>query len=158
MPGPYVNDEDVLESLARRLKINNGPNGLPAAWNGIVQEAIQQAYQDILAALGGRGFSVADIDKWASARFYNLQIAMYWTLVNGASLGGYPLDFIRELNLTPRLEKLAIMDTSGNPIIPSTTEPADSNGDGVDDTFGGAVIVGGRLDQTYWKTNENTVY
>lgn len=158
MPGPYVDDETVLESLARRLKLNGGPNALQGVWDGIVKEAIQQAYQDILSALGGRGFAVSDIDRWVSARFYNLQIAMYWTLVNGGSLGGFPLDSIRELNLAPRLEKLAILDSAGNVIVPSLIEPSDSNGDGVEDTWGGGAIVGGRLDQTGWKTNQDTVY
>lgn len=127
-------------------------------WLGIVQEANQQAYLEIVGTLGGRGFAVSDIDQWALRRAYNLSIACYWALVNGGGLGGYSDQNIEKLNLIPALIKMAIVNTSGNEITPSLITPSDSNSDGTTDTWGGAAIVGGRLSQDGYRFNMSSEF
>jgi len=158
MPGPYVTADAVQQGIADILKVAD-PTTLEAYYTRIIPDAVGRAYQDILAALLGRGYTAAQIDNWGSNAVYNRDIALFWTLTLAGGLGAYSDQQIAKLDRRPELAKITLTDAGGNVLFPGGGEGpagADLNGSGVPDSFGGAAVGGGRLDQTYWRTNLDT--
>ena len=155
MPGPWVSASRVLDEVAASLK--QIVSALPASWTTIAQTSVIAAAQDIEADLTGRGYSIAQIDVWRQRQIYNLDIALYWTLTKaGLTADGRTID---KLNRRKELEKLTLIDDAGNIILPASSKDGkDTNNDGIPDTFGGASIGGGRLNQANWRFNQRTEF
>lgn len=155
MPGPWVSVSHVLDEAASCLK--QKVSALPESWTTLAQTSVIAAAQDIEADLTGRGYSIAQIDMWRQRQIYNLDIALYWILTKGGlTADGRTID---KLNRRKELENLTLIDDTGVKILPiSSKDGKDTNGDGIPDTFGGASIGGGRLNEENWRFTERTQY
>lgn len=151
MPGPYVTTTELLQGVADVLKVAD-PADLEGYYARIVPDAIGRAYQDVLAALLGRGYTLPQVDAWGSNAVYNRDIALFWTLTLAGGLGPYTDQQIAKLDRRKELERITLTDAGGNVLT-----PAGGAGPGAaPDEVGGAAIGGGRLDQRYWRTNLDT--
>ena len=156
MPGPYVDSTTLTQAVADILKQSN-TSLLEPYYARIIPPAITQAYQDILSALLGRGYTVAQIDTWANAAVINQQQALFWVLTQTGGLGHYDDQQIAKLDHRKNLKELALTDSGGNLILPGAGASGLPGPVGIPgDTFGGAAIGGGRLDQGYWRTSLRT--
>jgi hypothetical protein len=147
--------DDVLQAIADVLKVAD-PSSLEAYYTRIIPDAIGRAYQDILTALRGRGYTVARVNDWGSNAVYNRDIALNWALTLAGGLGAYTDQQIVKLDRRLELGKISLSDASGNVLIPAGGDGSGWNGTGAPDEFGGAAVGGGRSDQKFWRTSLDT--
>jgi hypothetical protein len=158
VPGPWTNKAEVLQDLADTLQVAD-PAALEPRWVRLVEDAIPDAYRDILAVLVGRGYTPAQLDAWDSRQAVSRDQTRYVALTRGGGLGEYGDRVIEKFNRLKWLQTATLLDDAGNPIIPGGGGiDEDQDDDGIPDTFGGASIGGGRLDQTHWSISGKTQF
>lgn len=104
----YITDAELKTALAPVLR-KASVHDLNPLWDGIVPDANEAAYNEIIGRLTNRGYSVAQIDQWARRYEFNRDIGLFWCLVKGAGLDGYDDKWIDRLDRREELDEVTIV-------------------------------------------------
>jgi hypothetical protein len=133
MPGLTVDD------VAARLRVYVKPNiddTVPAwyASSQVLADALQSANNEIVAALGARGFSASQAQAWFRYTEYQADLSLWWIGVKASALNEERLDVGQLLKLDRRWELTpnpkgdvpaqALIDSNGVPIAPAAAPVA----------------------------------
>lgn len=114
MPGgPYTDDAEMRPLLKATLQRLNLPT--TSTYDTLLPKGIVWAYRDIADILLGRGYTIAQIDAWDSAKTYNQQLALYWTIILGGVTHDYDEDYLNQLDRREDLKTVVI--AAGN-VVP----------------------------------------
>ncbi len=127
----FVADAVILSDIAAVLK-KTGSAALEAWWTTIVALEHQSAYDDILTALIGRGYSLATILQWSAGATVERRHALYRSLVAGAALDDFSDRFLDKLDQSEFLKTCLLYDSSGAQLFPDL-EAAGTIGHGRED-------------------------
>ncbi len=117
----FVTDAEVKSALADILA--QDVSALVSKWDGIITRANASAYQDILSALGARGYTTAQIAAWLRGPEFNLDIALFWCLVHGGASLNYDDRFIKLLDRRGELATVAVIDAAAAVDSPDDVSP-----------------------------------
>lgn len=110
---PYTNLTEVKTELAHMLGLSDASE-VEARYDSILLQSIDEGHQEIVSALTGRGYTVAQIDTWDRRARFNVDLALFWSLTKGV-INQLPFETIKQLDRRKELETL-IPTVDGVPI------------------------------------------
>lgn len=114
----------VLQAVSDTLQ-QVGVGNLPAQWENIAAQCQTWAYNEILSALSGRGFTPAQIAAWDRGVEFELDLAIFRALSRGGALANLNADFIKSFDRRSELKEViytttgAIQDPQGTAGLPN---------------------------------------
>lgn len=103
---PWITDEALKAKLLDVLQ--KGEVETSGAWDTIITDANLAAEWDIKQALAARGYSASQISGWDGATVYNIDLALFWSLVKGGATKSYDRTFIEKLDRREELKTVAV--------------------------------------------------
>ena len=147
----FTVDATIKTDLQSALHLAN-LSDVPAVWDNIITKSRLRAYGDIVSALLGRGFTMTVVSAWDRGSEFERDLALWWTLNEGATLGAYDDKMLSKLDRREELKTVIVTTgaSSGTPAL----EPSGQIGQGyLDDsrsTFKRQVDDQGEVDETAW--------
>lgn len=114
----FNTDAIILQAVSDTLQAV-GVSNLPAQWTNIAAQAHVWAYNTIVSALSGRGFTPAQILAWDRGAEFEGDLAIYRALSRGGALANLDDKFIRTFDRREELKDVfyttggAIQDAQG---------------------------------------------
>jgi hypothetical protein len=103
----FVTAAQIKSRLADVLQQLTGSAELKGWWESIVNDAALSAYNDIAAALAGRGFTAAQIAAWDAGLDFQVSIGLWYALVKGGATKNWGPDAKAYLDSLDRRAELA---------------------------------------------------
>lgn len=128
----FLTDAVIQQSLADALKVVNVA-ALPAYAANIVTEQHVTAYNQIVSALLGRGYTLAQITAWDDGPNYERRIALFLILSDVGGLGGFDDKFIKTYDCRKDLQTL-LLAIGGVFVAPGVAAGPGTVGFGQEDT------------------------
>ncbi len=117
MSYPTIPDAKIWEAISAILHKSDA-DPLGDEYAEIVAEANRLAIADITRILMTRGYSGAQILAWDDRGRYNLDQAIFWSLMRAGALAGYPDNFAKTFDRRKELELLPAIMIGGEPVKP----------------------------------------
>ena len=115
----FLTDAHIRASVVAALKVSAGD--LPDYWDQLINESHTAAYQEIVGALIGRGFTQAQIDAWSRGAEFEKDLALFWALTKGGGLHNYDDRFPKSLDR--RKDLLTVQVYSGGVWVTPGEDP-----------------------------------
>lgn len=115
---------NVLQAVSDTLQ-QVGSINLPAQWENIAAQCQTWAYNEIVSALSGRGFTPAQIAAWDRGAEFELDLAIFRALSRGGALANLSAEFIKSFDRRPELREViyttagSIQDPQGSAGLPN---------------------------------------
>lgn len=118
----FATVEQLRARLASAMRVAADDASVDASspWQVFLEDAVDDAYQDILGELSARGFTVAQVGTWVRRVQFNLDIGLYWVLTKGASLQAFDEKFVNKLDRRAELADVVLLDEAGNRLEPAS--------------------------------------
>ena len=114
---PFITPTEIKSRFCNMLKLD--VNSPPEWMDDLIEDALDAAYQDIVAALSARGFTQAQIDDWAAGPAFNKDIGLWWACVKAGAFGAeYNPTLVKELDRRKELTTYEVVSSGG-----TRTEP-----------------------------------
>jgi hypothetical protein len=112
--------DDILERV--RVFVRPNQDDATPAWyltSQVAADALAAATNEIVAALGARGFTATQAQAWFRYSEYVVDLALWWIGVKAAAMNEERLDTAQLAKLDRRAELATqpIVDASGNPVV-----------------------------------------
>lgn len=103
----YVSDAVVLAKVKNLLK-KAGSATIPTAVSGNITAYNQKAYDEIIAALTGRGFSAANVAGWDRGAEFNTDLACWWAITDAGVTESFDDRELTKLDRRPELKNIQV--------------------------------------------------
>jgi hypothetical protein len=120
VPAYFTNLDEVKTELAHMLGLSEASE-VEERYDTIIDQSIQEGYEEIVSSLAARGYSITQIESWDRRARFNIDLALFWSLTKGV-ISQLPFETIRQLDRRKELESLTpTVDGVPIPIDPTAT-------------------------------------
>lgn len=125
----YFTDLDTVKTELAHMLTLSAASDVEPRYDTIIDQSIQEGYEEIVSALTARGYTVAQIGTWDRAERFNIDLALFWSLTKGV-ISQLPFETIKQLDRRKELLTVALT-VDGAPIqIDPTTAVTGNVGSG----------------------------
>lgn len=100
--------DQITAVLAAQLKVDTTQTPLDAFWSTLVAQAQTRAYNEIQMRLLERGYTAAQISAWDRGAEFELDIAVWWCLTQGAGLSAADLKGVDRFDRREELRSVSV--------------------------------------------------
>lgn len=115
----WTTDDGIALRLAAVLQLNSRAE-LSPFWESIFPDAHDAAYNEVVAALVGRGYTISQVNQWDRRTEYEIDLSLWWSLVKGEYDAENNPQLLEKLDRRPEL--LTTVVTIGGVIAVPTGE------------------------------------
>lgn len=120
MPGPWAIVADVKQEVADVLKKDVAT--LEAYWTRLITLTVNDGYNDCVARLLGRGYTMAQLDGWDDRVRYNRDQCLFWLFVRGFLPSASDDREVDKLDHRKELETVTTIMVNGVAVPPGATD------------------------------------
>lgn len=125
----YFTDLDTVKTELAHMLSLSAASDVEDRYDSIINQSIQEGYEEIISALTARGYTVEQIGTWDRAERFNIDLALFWSLTKGV-ISQLPFETIKQLDRRKELLTVSLT-VDGKPIsIDPTTATVGNIGSG----------------------------